>query len=39
LIAFAGGKQSVEVLKVRLSDADAIAMPGKPLIPSATAKP
>lgn len=39
LIAFAGGKQSVEVLKVKLSDADAIAMPGTPLIPSAKAKP
>jgi hypothetical protein len=31
-IAFAGGKQSVEVLKVKLGDADAIKMPGKPLV-------
>lgn len=30
-IAFAGGKQSVEVLKVKLSDVDAVKMPGKPL--------
>lgn len=31
-IAFAGGKQSVEVLKVKLSDLDALHMPGKPSI-------
>jgi hypothetical protein len=31
-IAFAGGKQSVEVLKVKLSDVDAIKMPEKPLV-------
>jgi predicted neuraminidase len=31
-IAFAGGKQSVEVLKVKLSDVDAVQMPEKPLI-------
>ena len=31
-IAFAGGKQSVEVLKVKLSDVDAATMPDKPLI-------
>jgi hypothetical protein len=30
-IAFAGGKQTVEVLKVRLSDVDAVKMPEKPL--------
>jgi len=29
-IAFAGGKQSVEVLKVKLADVDAIAMPTAP---------
>ena len=31
-IAFAGGKQSVEVLKVKLSDVDAISMPKAPLM-------
>jgi hypothetical protein len=31
-IAFAGGKQSVEVLKVKLSDVDAVKMPEKPLV-------
>lgn len=31
LIAFAGGKQSVEVLKVKLSDVDAVQMPATPL--------
>ena len=30
-IAFAGGKQTVEVLKVKLSDVDAVKMPEKPL--------
>jgi hypothetical protein len=30
-IAFAGGKQTVEVLKVKLSDVDAVNMPEKPL--------
>ena len=30
-IAFAGGKQSVEVLKVKLADLDAIQMPAAPL--------
>jgi hypothetical protein len=33
-IAFAGGKQSVEVLKVKLSDVDAVQMPAAPLIAS-----
>lgn len=31
-IAFAGGKQSVEVLKVKLADADAVQMPAAPLL-------
>lgn len=31
-IAFAGGKQSVEVLKVKLSDVDAVQMPAAPLL-------
>ena len=31
-IAFAGGKQTVEVLKVKLADVDALQMPGKPLV-------
>lgn len=31
-VAFAGGKQSVEVLKVKLSDVDATEMPSAPLI-------
>ncbi len=31
-IAFAGGKQSVEVLKVKLSDVDAVKMPDTPLV-------
>lgn len=31
-IAFAGGKQSVEVLKVKLSDVDATPMPATPLL-------
>lgn len=31
-IAFAGGKQSVEVLKVKLSDVDAVQMPDEPLV-------
>jgi hypothetical protein len=31
-IAFAGGKQSVEVLKVKLSDVDAVQMPTTPLL-------
>ncbi len=31
-IAFAGGKQTVEVLKVKLSDVDAVMMPETPLI-------
>jgi hypothetical protein len=31
-IAFAGGKQSVEVLKVKLADMDAVQMPDKPLL-------
>jgi hypothetical protein len=31
-IAFAGGKQSVELLKVKLSDVDAVKMPNKPLV-------
>jgi hypothetical protein len=30
-IAFAGGKQSVEVLKVKLSQVDAVKMPDTPL--------
>ena len=36
-IAFAGGKQSVEVLKVKLADVDAIKMPTSPLIKPADA--
>ena len=39
LIAFSGGKQSVEVLKVKLSDVDATAMPNRPLVLPAKAKP
>lgn len=31
-IAFAGGKQTVEVLKIRLADIDATPMPDRPLI-------
>ena len=31
-IAFAGGKQSVELLKVKLSEVDAVKMPEKPLV-------
>jgi hypothetical protein len=31
-IAFAGGKQSVELLKVKLCDVDAVKMPEKPLV-------
>ena len=31
-IAFAGGKQTVEVLKVKLSDVDAVTMPDKVLV-------
>lgn len=31
-IAFAGGKQTVEVLKVKLNDVDAIEMPDQPLV-------
>jgi hypothetical protein len=31
-IAFSGGKMTVEVLKVKLSDVDAVKMPEKPLI-------
>jgi hypothetical protein len=31
-VAFAGGKQTVEVLKVRLADVDALQMPAGPLI-------
>jgi hypothetical protein len=31
-IAFAGGKQTVELLKVKLSDVDAVKMPEKPLV-------
>lgn len=31
-IAFAGGKQSVELLKVKLSDVNAVKMPEKPLV-------
>lgn len=38
-IAFAGGKQSVEVLKVKLSDVDAVPMPTKPLLASSTPTP
>jgi len=32
LISFGGGKQSVEVLKVRLADVDAVRMPATPLV-------
>lgn len=43
LVAFAGGKQTVEVLKIDLADLDAVAMPEsveleKPLPPVASAK-
>jgi predicted neuraminidase len=31
-IAFAGGKQAVEVLKVKLADVDAVQMPAAPLL-------
>lgn len=31
-VAFAGGKQTVEVLKVKLADVDAVPMPATPLI-------
>jgi hypothetical protein len=31
-IAFAGGKQTVEILKVKLDDLDAVAMPAQPLV-------
>jgi hypothetical protein len=31
-IAFAGGKQTVEVLKVKLTDVDVVAMPSTPLL-------
>ena len=31
-VAFAGGKQTVEVLKLKLSDVDAVRMPAQPLI-------
>lgn len=31
-VAFAGGKQSVEILKIKLADIDAVAMPAQPLI-------
>jgi len=34
-IAFAGGKQTVEVLKVKLADLDAVAMPGQALVDQA----
>ncbi len=37
-IAFAGGKQSVEVLKVNLGDVDAVSMPSKPLLAAVTSK-
>ncbi len=37
-IAFAGGKQSVEVLKVSLRDVDAIQMPGTPLLAPVASK-
>lgn len=36
-VAFAGGKQSVEVLKVKISDVDAVMMPQAPLVAEATA--
>jgi len=38
-IAFAGGKQSVEVLKVSLRDIDTTAMPATPLLGPPLAKP
>ncbi|MEZ5384946.1 MAG: exo-alpha-sialidase [Prosthecobacter sp.] len=38
-IAFAGGKQSVEVLKVKLSDMDAVQMPAKQLLAPFESKP
>ena len=36
-IAFAGGKQSVEVLKVKLADVDAVKMPAALLVKPADA--
>lgn len=33
-IAFAGGKQSIEILKLKLSDVDAAMMPEVPLMTS-----
>ncbi len=38
-IAFAGGKQSVEVLKVKLADVDAVKMPATPLLGPMDANP
>jgi hypothetical protein len=38
-IAFAGAKQSVEVLKVKLTDVDAAAMPASPLLTAEKTKP
>ncbi len=38
-IAFAGGKQAIEVLKVRLSDVDAVQMPATPLVAPAETTP
>ncbi len=35
LIAFAGGKQTVEVLKVKLADLEAVVTPGQPLVSQA----
>jgi len=32
LVAFSGGKQSVEVLKIKISDLDRLTMPSKPLL-------
>lgn len=34
-IAFAGGKQTVEVLKLKLADLDSVAMPAQPLVDQA----
>jgi hypothetical protein len=38
-IAFAGGKQSVEVLKVKLADVDVIEMPSTPVVTTDPKKP
>ncbi|TWT34666.1 golvesin C-terminal-like domain-containing protein [Blastopirellula retiformator] len=39
LVAFAGGKRTVEVLKIRLEDIDSLPMPNKPLAKPPAFKP